>query len=230
MGLMDMFKKKGRDEEHDNSTENLNVDTNVNVSGSLNLTKGTSLNLTKGNTVSLDFTKSKGFDKPLTNLELGCGWDTRCDLDIYCNIKSSCGGNKVVYFGDKRYQGVRLNHDNLTGDGDGDDEIIFINLDNLENDIVQLDLYVNIYTSGKTFGDVKGAYSVLRDMNNKVDLCKTNLTSREGTNCLYVASLNKVDGVWYYTVKDEAFNYNGSFNRYLTLMCEILPSSKVGDR
>jgi stress response protein SCP2 len=86
---------------------------------SLNLNKGDVLNLSKG--LVLDLIKSSSLEK----LDIGLGWDTKCDLDSIAFLTDANGVIKdTVYFGSKRKQGIFLNGDNLTGAGDGDDEII----------------------------------------------------------------------------------------------------------
>lgn len=67
----------------------------------------------------------------------GAGWDNPngpVDLDIVCALL--VGGkltkeDDLVYFGRRTAPGVQLSEDNTTGDGDGDDEDIVINVDEL---------------------------------------------------------------------------------------------------
>ena len=86
------------------------------------------LNLKKNDV--LDLTKVA---EGLKSVDVGLGWDTTMDLD---SIAFLLDGNKkvkeTVYYGSKSGSGVRLNGDNTTGEGDGDDEIISVNFDNVK--------------------------------------------------------------------------------------------------
>ena len=53
--------------------------------------------------------------------------------------------------------------DNLTGEGDGDDENIKIDLNNIPKFVDSLWLTVTIYTQGNQFDDVDGAYARVVD-------------------------------------------------------------------
>ncbi len=48
--------------------------------------------------------------------------------------------------------------DTLTDEGEGDDETIRIELDNVPKNVVELYITVNIYTEGITFNDVFDSY------------------------------------------------------------------------
>ena len=61
------------------------------------------------------------------NLNLCLGWDTECDVDasIICTNEE---GSMIdeCYFGKKVIPGFKHAGDNLTGEGEGDDETISI--------------------------------------------------------------------------------------------------------
>lgn len=122
-----------------------------------------SINLEKGQRV--DVTKN---NPGVNTYHVGLGWDVAgngsaaFDLDAYALILS--GGKlkssgDVVYFNNKNGKGVLHTGDNLTGAGDGDDETIKVNIDQLEGDEVLL--AVNIYQAAsrkQNFGQVKNAF------------------------------------------------------------------------
>ena len=94
------------------------------------------LNLTKGQKVELTKTTPG-----LAKLVVGAGWDVNkaasgntfdVDLSAYLvGVDGKLGGNQnVVYFGAKKHSSgaVELDKDNLTGEGEGDDEKIFVDL------------------------------------------------------------------------------------------------------
>lgn len=68
----------------------------------------------------------------------------------------------TVYFAHKKSDGVNLDHDNLTGEGDGDDENIYVNLNGLAKDVDRVYLSVVSYTNN-TFNEVRNAYIRLID-------------------------------------------------------------------
>ena len=138
----------------------------------LNLTKGQTLNLQKNDTLNL--TKS---EYSLSRLRAAAGWDvndslfgSNYDLDLCAYLQDANGVVKqTVFFGSKgnlNKYGVQLDHDNLTGDGEGDDENIFLNLDAVPADIAKITIAVVIYQAKSRrqhFGKVKNAYIRLID-------------------------------------------------------------------
>lgn len=106
----------------------------------------------------------------LNTVTFGLGWDSRCDLDSSC-VGVKRGGDIAfsVYFGDKTWNGNVVVHggDNTTGEGDGDDEEIKVDLDRLPLDVTSLYFTVNVYTTGKSFADVSGEYCRLLDTSGR---------------------------------------------------------------
>ena len=73
----------------------------------------------------------------MTSFSFGLGWDSKCDIDASMLLLNSDKElEDVVYFGNKDYKpdgytsagAVKHSGDNLTGEGDGDDEVIQVNL------------------------------------------------------------------------------------------------------
>lgn len=133
---------------------------------SLSLTKGISLNLTKDN-------------ESLKNIEIGLGWQTRMDLDSIAILMDK--DNNIVdtiYFRNKKGTGIKLNGDDLTGGGNGDNEIISANLSKIPKQVVKICLFANIFSfipTTKTFGKVKQSYIRLVNAQTKEELCKYSL-------------------------------------------------------
>lgn len=153
------------------------------------------LNLSKNDI--LDLSKASGGN--LKSVDVGLGWDTVMDLDSIAFILDD--NNKLintVYFAQKSAPGARLNGDNLTGAGDGDDEIITINFSELPKNAKKVCLYANIFSFisifKKDFSRVKGAYIRLVDNNTKKELCRYSLTEEgKGFNAFHFADLVKDD-------------------------------------
>ena len=93
---------------------------------------GISLNLDKSNFLNLE-----KVEPGLTHVDLAAGWDTSVagpayDLDIANFLVWTDGkihsANDVIFYNNKTAPGVTLLGDNRTGQGDGDDETILIDL------------------------------------------------------------------------------------------------------
>ncbi|MDR1246816.1 MAG: TerD family protein [Clostridiales Family XIII bacterium] len=127
----------------------------------INLQKGQKVELTKGNA---------GLDKVL----VGLGWDTNkydggfdFDLDASAfllgdNGKVLSDADFVFYGNQKHSSGSVYSHgDNLTGEGDGDDEQISIVLSQVPANISKIAITVTIYdaeTRKQNFGLVSNAF------------------------------------------------------------------------
>lgn len=146
------------------------------------------LNLQKGESLSLDLNKEN-----IKEIQLGLGWDTRKDLDSFAILKDING--KVldtIYYCNLGTKGCRLNGDNLTGEGDGDDEIIFINPQQLNDNVASISVFANIYSAGfSTFNDVKGAYIRLVNTSNNKELARYNLSNGNNDfNAIHFADID----------------------------------------
>lgn len=95
-----------------------------------------------------------------TNVYVGAGWDFDghpVDLDLVAaclsngHLKSQ---TRLVYFGDRTEPGVQLSEDNTTGEGDGDDENLVIDLSKVESDVDSIAIGVAAY-SGTDLSTVK---------------------------------------------------------------------------
>ena len=103
------------------------------------------------------------------------GWDTKCDLDASIILLDKLGNLvDMVFYGKKRSDDGAIIHsgDNLTGEGEGDDETIRIFLNKVNPNIDSIWPVINVYTAGQQFDDVKGAYCRLMDnqCENSVDI------------------------------------------------------------
>lgn len=175
----------------------------------ISLVKGQKVDLTKGNagltriTVGLGWDpaeiESKGFfgkKKSKANIDCdasallldGSGKLTK-EKNLICfhNLKSPCGS--VVHTGD-----------NLTGEGDGDDEQINIDLQNVPADVERVLMAVNIYdceNRKQDFGMIKSAYIRVLNPANNTELIRFSLTdSYAGMTALVVGEIYRHNGEW----------------------------------
>jgi tellurium resistance protein TerD len=107
----------------------------------------------------------------LTNFYVGLGWDaasggTEIDLDVSAFILAGdklISNNHFVYYNNLKDPQGSVTHtgDNLTGDGDGDDEALILDLSKVEASAEEISIVVTIYQAqqkGQNFGQVKNAF------------------------------------------------------------------------
>lgn len=182
------------------------------------------INLQKGQKIDL----TKGTNSGLTRVMVGLGWDeaprsggsrflgnlfgaTPQDIDCDASV-ILCGANgKVVsestsqccvYFGNLRHSSGAIIHqgDNLTGAGDGDDEQIMINLQQIPSEIIKMVFVVNIYDArarNQHFGMIRNAFIRLIDENSKHEICRFNLSENyNNMTGLVVGEIYRKNGEW----------------------------------
>lgn len=169
------------------------------VGSGIKLSKGSTINLSKHST--------------LEHVRFSGGWEPNedgeqnYDLDLMCLLKSDNGHRKVLYYADKHYPGISLDHDNLTGEGDGDDENIDIYFNNLPEDIISIDMFIIIYNARmrrQSFNRVDDAYVRLTDVNTNKEICRYDITKDGGSNTsLHAGSFYKENGEWVFKAVGE---------------------------
>lgn len=166
------------------------------------------ISLQKGQRV--DLTK----DRPsLKNVLIGLGWDinhydgeTDFDLDASAFMTKANGKvgneNDFIFYGNLNHVSGSIQHmgDNRTGEGDGDDEVIKVQLDKIPSDYDTISFTVTIYEAEKrlqNFGMVENAYVRLIDEDTGEELVRFDLTEDFSTEtALVVAEIYKRDGQW----------------------------------
>lgn len=172
------------------------------------------LNLKKDGILNLD-----KVSPDLRNLRLAAGWDmvhfgSDYDLDLCAYLLDSNGNpirrdNPCIYYGKKHAIGIYLDKDNLTGEGDGDDENIFVNLDEISSEVEKIVFAVVIYNAnGKSFRGVKNAYVRLVNTDDgDREICRYNLTKDGGEHtAVVVAELYRDMGAWSFKARGEYEN------------------------
>lgn len=166
------------------------------------------ISLQKGQRV--DLTK----DRPsLKNVLIGLGWDinhydgeTDFDLDASAFMTKANGKvgneNDFIFYGNLNHVSGSVQHmgDNRTGEGDGDDEVIKVQLDKIPSDYDTISFTVTIYEAEKrlqNFGMVENAYVRLIDEDTGEELVRFDLTEDFSTEtALVVAEIYKRAGQW----------------------------------
>ena len=139
------------------------------------------VNLSKGQRVSLD--------KNMTMALIGLGWDTNeydsgaeFDLDASAFLLGANGKVRndadFIFYGNLKSSDGSVRHtgDNLTGDGDGDDEVLIIDFSKVPSDVQKIAITVTIYdayVNNQNFGQVSNAYVRVARMANENDMVGT---------------------------------------------------------
>ncbi len=154
------------------------------------------VSLTKGGNVSL--TKSA---PGLTAVAVGLGWDIRTttgvdfDLDasaIMCGVDGKVLSDKhFVFFNNMKSVDGSVEHtgDNLTGEGEGDDEVIKVNLATVPADVDKIVFPVSIYEGGarsQSFGQVRNAFIRVVNQADNSEIARYDLSEDASTETAMV--------------------------------------------
>jgi tellurium resistance protein TerZ len=189
------------------------------------------ISLAKGQKISLD----KEAGKALTKVVMGLGWDAKktkgflgfggstpdIDLDASCILFDD--KNNVldaVYFRQLRSKDGSITHtgDNRTGDGDGDDEQIIVNLATVPATVKTLMFTVNSFTD-VTFDQIENAFCRVFDPSNNQEVAKYNLSCGGTHSAMIMAKLYRHQGEW----KMHAIGENATGRTFQ----DLLPSMTV---
>jgi tellurium resistance protein TerD len=175
----------------------------------ISLSKGARFNLTK---------EAPGLKK----VNVCLGWDPNqtdsgSDFDLDASVFMLGANKKIpsekffVFFNNlKSEDGSVIHHgDNLTGGGDGDDEVITVELDKVDPRIQEILLVVTIYeydVRRQNFGQVSNSYIRLVDDNNK-ELAKYELEEDFSTEtAIEFGRLYRKDGTWRFQAVGTGYN------------------------
>ena len=168
------------------------------------------INLQKGQRVSLD--------NSLKLALVGLGWDTNrydggfdFDLDASVFLLGADGrlqrDEDFIFYNNLRSRNDAVIHtgDNLTGEGEGDDEVILIDFSKIPSDIQKLAICVSIHEADvrrQNFGQVSNAYIRIARMADAYDMdgetvLKFDLEEEFSIEtALVVAEIYNRNGVW----------------------------------
>jgi tellurium resistance protein TerD len=146
------------------------------------------VSLSKGGNVSL--TKEAG-SGGLTRVAVGLGWDVRTttgvdfDLDASALLVSAAGkvlsDSHFVFYNNLTSPDGSVVHqgDNRTGDGDGDDEVVEVNVSQVPATVDRIVFPVSIdgaEDKGQNFGQVLNAYIRVTNLDNDAELTRYDLS------------------------------------------------------
>ncbi|GGQ51306.1 TerD family protein [Kitasatospora griseola] len=162
--------------------------------------------LAKGGNVSL--TKAA---PDLTQVRIGLGWDARSttgapfDLDasaLLCSAGRVLGDEYFVFYNNLRSPEGSVEHqgDNLTGDGDGDDEVVEVHLDLVPVQIDKVVFAVSIYDADarlQSFGQVSNAYIRVVNVGDGSEIARYDLSEdASGETAMIFGELYRYQGEW----------------------------------
>jgi len=160
-----------------------------------------------------DAVKKSGF--------LGFGGSKSIDLDASCLLFDE---NKqlldAVWFRQLKSRDGSIQHtgDNLTGDGEGDDEQIIVNLVKIPTNVRSLVFTVNSFT-GQDFSSIDNAFCrIVNDINNQ-EIARYNLSVQGSHKAQIMAKVYRHNGEW----KMHAIGENGNGRTFQDLLPQILP-------
>lgn len=154
-----------------------------------------SISLQKRGTISLK--KEDGMRKCM----VGLGWDPvkngfgifggghAIDCDAAVMLVYNSGKKELISFMKKNSDTGCVKHmgDNLTGEGEGDDEQIFLDLERMPKDVVKIVVGVNIYQARSRrqhFGKIQNCFIRLVNNDNNVEFCRYDIShNAEYDNC-----------------------------------------------
>ena len=121
----------------------------------------------------------------------------------------------LVYFGNLKHKSGTVNHmgDNLTGEGEGDDEQIVIDLSRVPAEYDKIVIVVNIYQAVQRhqhFGMIENAFIRLVDARNNNEMCKYNLTENySGMTAMIFGEVYRHNGEWKFSAVGQGTNDPG---------------------
>jgi tellurium resistance protein TerD len=157
----------------------------------------------------------------MTKMVVGLGWDTRAtdgaafDLDAVGFVLNNTGkvraDSDFIFFNNKQNAEGSVVHggDNRTGEGDGDDETIIIDLSKMPADVEKVAVCVVIYDAEgrkQNFGQVSRAYvRVLNDANQQ-EVARYDLSEDGSTEAAMIfGEVYRHNGEWKFKAVGQGF-------------------------
>ncbi|MEL6495339.1 MAG: TerD family protein [Cyanobacteria bacterium J06623_7] len=168
------------------------------------------INLSKGERISLEKVAPG-----LVQIFIGLGWDinvtdTGAEFDIDGSIFLLNSSEKII--SDQHFifynnltspdpdKSIQQRGDNRTGAGEGDDEIIDVNLKTVPTEVAKVVLTVTIHEAAKrkqNFGQVSNAFVRIVNCENEEEIIRYDLTEDFSVEtALIMAELYRKDGEW----------------------------------
>ncbi len=141
--------------------------------------------------MAINLEKGQRAEVKLPKFTVGLGWDTNSsstggDFDLDCSVfalgdnRKLVGDNFFVFYNNLKSPDAAIEHtgDNLTGEGDGDDESIKIDLSKLDSKVNELCFVVTIHDAEnrkQNFGQVRNSFVRIYNPENNEEILKYEL-------------------------------------------------------
>lgn len=175
------------------------------------------ISLTKGGNVNL----SK--EAPdLTQMTIGLGWEPRAtdgqdfDLDAIAFLLNDAGkvrnDQDFIFFNNLKSSDGSVEHtgDNRTGEGDGDDEAIKVNLANVPSDVTKIAVCAIIYEGqarNQNFGQVADAFIRVVNDNGNTEIARYDLSEDSSTETAMIfGEIYRHNGEWKFRAVGQGFS------------------------
>lgn len=178
------------------------------------------VSLSKGGKVSLVKAAESEGVSTLTKVVVGLGWDTnRYDGGDQFDLDASAfmlkGDGKVrsdadfIFYSNKEGQGIRHTGDNRTGEGDGDDEQIIVDLTAIPADVEKVAFTVTIDKAterSQNFGMVENSFIHIVDEATGTELVRYDLGEDYSIEtAVVVGELYRNNGEWKFNAIGSGF-------------------------
>ena len=174
------------------------------------------ISLNKGGNLSL----SKS-DPGLKKISVGLGWDVRetegvdFDLDASCFLTGETGKVRsdadFIFYNQLQTPDGSVQHtgDNLTGEGEGDDESIIVDLEKISPDIFKLAFSVTIHDAparGQNFGQVSAAFIRVVNVDTDNEIVRYDLSEDASTETAMIfGEVYRNAGEWKFRAVGQGF-------------------------
>lgn len=176
-----------------------------------------SISLNKGGRLSLN-KEAPG----LTKVVVGLGWDARAtdgaDFDLDASAFLLGAGGKVrseadfIFYNQLKSRCGSVEHtgDNLTGEGDGDDEAIKIDLNGIPADVEKVAFTVTIHDADvrkQNFGQVSNAYIRVVNADGNAEITRYDLAEDASTETAMIfGELYRHSGEWRFAAVGQGYS------------------------
>lgn len=183
------------------------------------------ISLSKGGNLSLTKT-----DPNLVRILIGLGWDERStdgasfDLDASAFLLGASGkvrgDHDFIFYNQLRSIDGAIEHtgDNRSGQGDGDDESLLVDLSKISPEIEKIAITVTIHDAqvrGQNFGQVANAFIRVVNQDNSIEIVRFDLAEDYSTETAMVfGELYRHSGEWKFRAVGQG--YSGG----LAAMCQ----------
>ena len=174
----------------------------------LNLEKGSRIDLTKTNANLTKLHFGLGGDAAGGGLRSLFGGGSSGSIDLDASVIVLDANKQVidtVYFGNLRGHGITHSGDNRTGAGEGDDEVITVDINTLPPSANSLVLTINSFT-GQSFANVANAKCRILNQQTGEVLANYNLTAQGSLTAVVIGSLYKHGNDWKFRAIGELAN------------------------